>query len=281
MSQGFPEVTIQSSEVRAMSSSHVDQEFRLLIALPLNYATCDTTYPVLYVLDANLAFGIVTETARLLEAEQAIPQLIIVGITYPTDNELAQLVLRSRDYTPSVNDAWIRTWLEERAEYFDTPLEYKGTGGAGNFLQFIREELKPFIHSNYRVNPDDQAFIGGSLSGLFGLYTLFHAPDAFNRYIIGSPSIWWDDKVVITYEAEYAARKANLTARVFMSAGSLEEAENEPDPTAMVTNMNHLAKIMRDRDYAGLELKTHIFEGETHLSVIPATISRGLRGIFG
>ena len=34
------------------------------------------------------------------------------------------------------------------------------------------------------------------------------------------------------------------------------------------------------REYPSLRLTHHVFEGETHLSVIPGTISRGLRDVF-
>ena len=66
-------------------------------------------------------------------------------------------------------------------------------GGAGSFLRFIRQELMPFIQSSYPVRPEEKAIAGSSFGGLFALYTLFHHPDTFNCYIIGSPSIGWDE----------------------------------------------------------------------------------------
>ena len=41
-----------------------------------------------------------------------------------------------------------------------------------------------------------------------------------------------------------------------------------------------LIEELQGRNYASLELKTHIFEDETHVSVIPAAMSRGLRAVF-
>ena len=49
----------------------------------------------------------------------------------------------------------------------------------------------------------------------------------------------------------------------------------------MVSNLRDLDATLRSRSYDGLTLTTHLFEGETHLSVVPATISRGLRVVFG
>jgi len=99
------------------------------------------------------------------------------------------------------------------------------------------------------------------------------------RYIIGSPSIYWDDAVTFEYEARYAARYTDLSATVFLSGGALE-AIFEPEFAAMVANVIKLREILIARDYPGLKLTTHIFEDETHLSVIPATMSRGLRAVF-
>ena len=41
-----------------------------------------------------------------------------------------------------------------------------------------------------------------------------------------------------------------------------------------------MASVLEDRTYPGLNLTVHEFSGETHLSVIPATLSRGLREVF-
>jgi predicted alpha/beta superfamily hydrolase len=276
----LPQITIENTDIRTLSSSYVEQTFQVFVALPGNYAASAKAYPVLYMLDANESMGIVTETVRLLQFGQELPNIIIVGIGFPTKNILEQLVLRNRYYTPSVDEESAHAWLDKIARGFGVTLGHLKTGEAGKFLQFITAELMPFIHAHYRVNPEDKAFMGHSLGGLFGLYTLFHRADTFNRYILGSPSIWWDDKIIMTHEADYAAHNSHLSARVFMSVGALEEVEHDPKPSAMITNMKHLAETMIRREYDGLELTTHILENETHLSVILALMSRGLRVVF-
>jgi len=254
-------VTIPNTEVRMVWSSNVGQEYRIFVALPHSYTDADTSYPVLYVLDANWAFGLITETIRLLQLGEELPVTIVVGIAYPVNDVGEIRRLRARDYTPTV---------DRRPE----AVESDGTGGAGNYLGFIRQELMPFIQSSYRVNPEDKAIVGSSLGGLFALYTLFHHPDTFNRYIIGSPSIWWDEGVTFAYESGFAANNADLSAKVFISLGALEKED-------MIANMRKLAETLQDRGYDGLELTTYIFEHETHLSVAPAAMSRGLRVVFG
>ena len=143
----------------------------------------------------------------------------------------------------------------------------------------------------------DRALVGDSLGGLFGLYALFSEPSSFGRYVLGSPSIWWTGRSILQDEAKFAASHPDLAARVFMSVGLDEEPGHEADAKAssdtararlararearMVSNLRDLDATLRSRSYDGLALTTHLFEGETHLSVVPATISRGLRVVFG
>ena len=281
MSKKYPEVTIHNTETRKLFSSKVGQEFKISVAFPYTYASSENNYPVIYVLDANAAFGSVTEITRGLQLLKEMPETLIVGIDYPMGDFRASLGVRFRDLTPTENDEWLDESLEEYTELFGVPLESSGTGGADDFLHCIHEELMPFVKENYRVDPDDKTIVGGSLGGLFALYVLFHQSSTFDRYIISSPSIWWDNKSTFAHEANYAVENADLSAVVFMSVGALEESEDEPDESSMVSDMQKLAKTLEARSYENLKLTTHLFENETHASVAPAAISRGLKAIFG
>ena len=83
-----------------------------------------------------------------------------------------------------------------------------------------------------------------SLGGLFGLYTLFNQPDTFNRYIVGSPSIWWGDRAIMKDAEEFVASEKAPDAKVFMSVGALEERGGEDASFAMVTNMFQLETLL-------------------------------------
>ena len=96
------------------------------------------------------------------------------------------------------------------------------TGGAPRFLDFLADELQPWVRDRYAVS-DDAAYIGNSLGGLFGVYTLLHRPAAFRRYIIGSPWLCWDVETTTAYEPAYAADHSDLDATVFLAAGAHED----------------------------------------------------------
>ena len=254
------EATIPRTEVRTLLSSVSGRYYRIYIALPLTYSQdSDKTYPVVYLLDGNMWFGMATEISRLLYFDrEELPELIIVGIGYDTDDPSEVKELRLRDLTPTQTEA--------------------GTGEAEEFLRFIQNDLIPHVNANYRTEPTDCTIVGQSLAGLFSLYALFHAPETFNRYVISSPSLWWDDKVAFEYEDEFAGEHSELPVKLFLSVGELEE--QEWPGIGMISNLQELHKKLEDRNYGGLEMQMVIMEDETHSSVFPGALTKGLKTVF-
>jgi predicted alpha/beta superfamily hydrolase len=252
-------VALSYTERHIFMSETIGDTFTINVALPKQYDPANKHYPVVYLTDANIFFGMVAETAWLLQYGQEIPEIILVAIGYPDDTQ--HLTLRNRDLGP-------------------TPYgESKPVGRAADFLSCLCDELKPFIKRKYAVNSQDSTLIGDSTGGLFALYVLFNRPQEFQRYIIGSPSIYWDNSVILQYERAYAEQHTSLPAKVFLSAGQLE-AIYEPEFAGMLSNVAKLTERLTSRQYKDFTLISHIFLNETHLSVIPATMSRGLREVF-
>jgi predicted alpha/beta superfamily hydrolase len=252
----------------------------MFVSLPETYTKTDKSYPVLYIVDANFAIGSATEIVRLgSQGEYELPEMIIVGIGYALKELNEVTALRYRDLTPT--DIGPDAYEANRRAELEKP-PYLGSGQAGKLLGFIREELMPVINAEYRTKPADSTLWGDSLGGLFGLYALFHHPESFQRYVIGSPSIWWDHEVTFQYEEDYAKSHTDLKARVFMMVGGEEEPEHIPALAAfgMVRNVLRLDGLLKSRSYPSLELTTYIFEGETHSSVFTMGIARGLRAVY-
>jgi predicted alpha/beta superfamily hydrolase len=272
--QDVPAVPVANSFRHRLHSDVIGQDFVIDVALP--YTPVDTPMPVVYVTDGNSMFPVVASAARLMQLGYELPPLIIVGIGYDTAASTEILALRTRDLTPTLDSAYVEQDSQGPMPLPDGILP----GGAAKFLDFIESEVKPFIAANYPAKTDDSTLLGDSLGGLFTLYALFNRTGDYQRYIAGSPSLWWDAEGLFNDEAAYAARADDLDAEVFISVGALEEDPANPEDFRMVTNTHRLANLLVDRAYPGLNLTTHEFEGETHLSVIPATLSRGLREVF-
>ncbi len=247
-----PPVTIANSEQFALFSSNTQQDYKIYIHLPSSYSRSDTTYPVIYGLDADIGFGMTSEMCTLLPVRKEMPEVIIVGIAYGAypgqeGNN------RRRDFTPTA------------------VAEYPTSGGAEKFLHFIRDELIPVIESKYRTNPNDRTLSGASLSGLFSLYVLFQHPDIFNRYKISSPSLWWDNGVTFEFEKKYSEKYSDLPARVFLSVGDVERT---------VESWQKLVRVLEDRKYKGLKLTTMIFDDAPHLTACILAGGRGIKAVF-
>jgi hypothetical protein len=209
----------------------------------------DKKYPVLYVLDGDIAFGMAASIARYLQIGNNIPELIIVGIGYGSADKSAG-EKRRRDYRPV------------------------GSGGAENFLLFLENELIPFIDSNYRTIPADRTINGFSIGGLFGLYSLFTKPDIFNRYIIGSPSLSWDDYSIFGYEENSKDKISDKMINIFISVGGEESDEKFFNP------IDNLVTQIQERNYSGLKLEAKVFDGSIHLMGPPESLTHGLISVF-
>ena len=122
--------------------------------------------------------------------------------------------------------------------------------------------------------------VGHSLTGLFAVHTLLRAPTSFDAYLLASPSLWWDDRVTLRLsEPEVAARRRDLPARVYLSAGAEEGRDEHSAPFRMVENVRELGR--RLTSYDGLDLELEILDGETHHSTLGQSVSRGLRALLG
>ncbi|MEN8227551.1 MAG: alpha/beta hydrolase-fold protein [Bacteroidota bacterium] len=273
----FPPVILERTEIRTLHSDIIGQDFELWISVPKSYSANDTiVYPVMYLLDPYRAFLIVKGFIDVITFPSAyIPEIIIVGIGYGGEDSEAMInwaLGRIRDMTP-VRSTETEEIYRNRFEALGIDNVEVHTGGASKFLEFIGKELFPFIGSNYRIDTQTRLLSGYSLGGLFGMYVLFHKPDLFNKYLIGSPSIHFKDGITFDYEDDYARKQSDLVADVFISAGELEESTSR--------NVKKMEELLSSQNYENLNLKTVIFDNENHITCYPAALSRGIIELLG
>ena len=121
---------------------------------------------------------------------------------------------RNRDYPPT-----------DAGDYARIMLGPTFAAGGSAFLRFLTQELKPEPETRYAIDADDATFFGSSLGGLFGAWTLLTSPTTFQRYILASPAITWNDEEVWRWEQVCADTRTDLPATVFLSAGELQAAD--------------------------------------------------------
>lgn len=259
----LPRATLYDTEVRSLSSSFAEQEYRLFVALPRGYAESEARYPVLYVLDADILFGTISETVRLLPLEgffvgrQSVPDLIVVGIAYPGGfAEMAQK--RGRDFTPTAE------WGADPESEPD---------GAARFFRFLKEQAIPFVDEAYRTDTGDRALLGTSTGGLFVLDTLLRHPGTFQRYVAASPRM---DEIVFRHEAAHAEKPRDLPAVLYLSAGTEGEIEQQ-----IAAGVERFHARLAARKYPGLRLVHESLKGENHVSAQPTAFTHGLKAVYG
>ena len=106
-----------------------------------------------------------------------------------------------------------------------TEAERRQYGQADRFAAFLDHELAPALAAKYPVNPKEQALFGHSFGALFGLYSLFTAPDRFKHNLLASPSVWWHNRRVLDFLP--SALPADTAVRI--SVGEHEGRSNRPE----------------------------------------------------
>lgn len=108
------------------------------------------------------------------------------------DGPLRYRANRARDYTPS-----------HMATGGYGPQHQRFSGGGADFRSFLAEELIPFVERNYRTT-GRPTLVGHSYGGLFGTWTAFTEPELFSHYLLVSPSLLYDDRMIFDVEEHFA-----------------------------------------------------------------------------
>lgn len=265
--------TLPATRRYRLRSQGVGELFQIDIALP-GVELSGTPLPVVYVLDANTVFGIAAQAVRFLQQADGAAPALLVGVGYCLDGierpRDAYGALRTRDFTPSIDEPFIARLREARGKDFGL----RPAGGADDFLAFLVEELRPFVASLHDIDLERQLLVGSSLGGLFSLHAMLTRPAAFAGYAANSPSLWWNARELFAIEQRFSKTTRNLPVDLFMSAGGLETEA----PWATAADIGLFADRLHAYDH--LRLTTHVFENESHTSVIPAALSRALRTLL-
>ncbi|WP_322999168.1 alpha/beta hydrolase [Castellaniella sp.] len=62
--------------------------------------------------------------------------------------------------------------------------------GAARWLRVL-DQVRVRTAADFRLDPRRQVLAGHSLGAMFALYVLLHRPQAFDGYVLSSPSVWW------------------------------------------------------------------------------------------
>lgn len=251
---------LPDSDVQAIHSTANNKNYELFIKLPSSYKTATKKYPLVLVNDTRFAFPLAGGMLELM-GDRDVQEAIVVGISYSAGDDVG--VSRTRDYTPTYAP-------KETSSHSDEARQQSGQ--ADKYIKFIAEEVLPLVIKSYRIDENKKIFVGHSFGGLLGAYILVKQPELFDYYILGSPSLWYDNKAMFKLEEAYYQKHKSLPAKVAMFVGSKENNNYH----TMVDDLLAFEKQIKSRKYQGLQLTAKVLDDENHHSVFPALLSKGL-----
>lgn len=227
-------------------SKTLGEDRNIMIGLPDGYGNSTKKYPVFYLLDGQWCFSF---TKQMVDWESRtrygmMPEMIIVSLHTGGDN-------RTRDLTPTQDK------------------NNKSGGGADKLYQFIKEELIPFVDKNYKTY--NYRILGGtSFGGVFVMNAFHRDPQFFNGYISLSPSMWWDNNILLDRTRDLLIKNPNILNRLYISVANEGKG----------MGVDSLASILEKYAPKGLAWKFDSHPDEVHETVSYKGYWDGLKFVF-
>lgn len=249
--------------IEEIQSAILSEKRILNVYLPEGYNPDDTVkYPVIYLLDGSGDEDFIHIAGLMQFATfswvDMLPKSILVGIAN---------VDRERDFT-------YPTTVEKHK------MKFLSAGGSEKFIRFIETELQPYIESKYKTNAV-RTLIGQSLGGLLATEILYRKPALFSKYIIVSPSLWWDNASLLKSPLPFSRNApkdeslntppAGLNPRVevYIAVGKGEERQ-------MIVDARTLFKLLKLRE-KDIIVDYELLKDENHATIMHEAIYRAFR----
>ncbi|MDB6114642.1 MAG: putative hydrolase of the alpha/beta superfamily [Lacunisphaera sp.] len=185
----------------------------VVVWLPPGYGLGRRRHPVVYFQDGQNIFD---------------PLTAFLGNAWHAGDRAAELIAAGEMVAPVMVGIYNRGF-DRMNEYAPTPAEFSGwdgekctsTGDAKRYAKFVATELKPFIDAHYLTltGPRHTGLVGSSMGGLVALYFALWHPRVFGQVAAMSPSVWWDDRVVLR---DFSKLKKKPAVRLWLDMGTAE-----------------------------------------------------------
>jgi predicted alpha/beta superfamily hydrolase len=228
-------------------SKALNEQRKFKIYLPAEYRRgSDAKYDVVYILDGEMHLDDFISIYRFACDQKFLPPLILVALQnkFTGDENMGD-----RDFTP------------------EKTKENANSGGADNFISFLKDELIPRINTRLPASGDNSLF-GHSLGGLFAMYVLLKEPALFTNYYCSDPAFPWNDRRIIRLAEETFEKTSELDKTLWIT-GCKETYRN-----VGIGKMDSVLKVFAPK---GLRWNVSVYSNETHMSVRFKGIYDGLK----
>ncbi|KFF06262.1 alpha/beta hydrolase [Flavobacterium reichenbachii] len=244
-----------------IQSKELKEKRTLNIYLPEGYKPEDAVkYPVIYLLDGSADEDFIHISGLVqfnsFEWINQVPKSIVVGIA---------TVDRRRDFT-------FPTAVEKDKTRFPT------TGHSDQFIAFIEKELQPFIDKKYKTN-ESKTIIGQSLGGLLITEILFKKPSLFSKYVIVSPSLWWNNGSLLNEDSIIFKDNFAQQTEIYIAVGK-EGLTPTEIPRLMEVDANLLAEKIKASKSKNLKVYFDYLPQENHATILHPAVSNSFKFFY-
>jgi len=200
------------------------------VYLPKNYHNSNKRYPVIYMHDAQNLFDANTSYVGEWQIDEYLDTItenesIIIGIEHGNEKRIEEL----------------------------TPFSHEKHGGGNGdaYLNFIKNNLKPFIDSSYMTisNAEHTTLFGSSLGGLISFYGVVKYPETFGNAGVFSPSFWINPEIYSFVKSVEIPK----TSKFYFLVETAESEDMVPDKERMVALLK--SKDVLDNQIKNLTIK--------------------------
>jgi hypothetical protein len=258
---GLAQKPIVIGVTEEIQSTVLNEKRSVNIYLPEGYNEKDTTkYAVIYLLDGGTDEDFI-HISGLVQFNSfpwinRVPPSIVVGIVN-TD--------RKRDFT-------YPTTIEADQKKFPT------AGHSDKFISFLEKELQPFIEKKYKTN-SSRTIIGESLGGLLATEILLKKPTLFTKYIIVSPSLWWDNGSLLKQSSELLLENFPQATSVYIGVGK-EGLTPGDTPHVMEVDANLLAEKIKSTKSKNVKTYFDYLPEEDHATIMHQAVFNAFRLLY-
>ncbi|MDO6389774.1 alpha/beta hydrolase-fold protein [Pontibacter sp. BT731] len=247
-------------EIHELQSKVLGEKRTLNIYLPDGYTPNDSVkYPVIYLLDGSADEDFIHIVGLVqyysFEWVNQLPKSIVVGIA---------TVDRRRDFT-------FPTTIESDQKRYPT------TGHSDKFTAFLATELQPFIDKKFKTTRS-KTIIGQSLGGLLATEILLKSPTLFNKYIIVSPSLWWDNGSLLNKGSEILNAAFQQQTDIYIGVGK-EGLTPTAIPRVMEVDANLLADKINATKSKTVRVVFDYLPQEDHATIMHQAVSNAFKAL--
>lgn len=226
------------------SSTKLNEDREIIISLPPSYEkNINKKYPLLVLLDGDYLLDTFQGTLNYGAYWDDLPEVIIVGISQNKKNE------RETDCT-----------IDE-----ETGLP---TGKGIDFINFIGQELMPYIQKKYRIAPF-KIIAGHDTTAAFLNFFLYVDQPIFDAYISLSPEL------TLGMDEQLPGRLEALKSPLFYYLSTADG-----DVPEMQERIKKIDNAIKTTNKASLNYQYEYFKGTSHYSLVLHSIPTALYQLF-